>query len=73
VIFVDFKTGHSPDDLCDIAPSYVTQMGLYARLLGEIFPDKRINASLIYTESPQLFWLTDDMLAEAVRTFFHNS
>jgi ATP-dependent helicase/nuclease subunit A len=72
VIFVDFKTGHSPDDLCDIAPSYVTQMGLYARLLGEIFPDKRINAGLIYTEAPRLFWLTDDMLAEAVRTFFHN-
>ena len=72
VIFVDFKTGHSPDDLCDIAPSYVTQMGLYARLLGEIFPDKRINAGLIYTEAPRLFWLTDDMLADAVRTFFHN-
>lgn len=73
VIFVDFKTGQTPDHLADIAPSYITQMGLYTRLLGDIFSGKRIDAGLIYTETPTVFWLPEQVLTDAVKTFFHNT
>ncbi len=71
VIFVDFKTGQTPDHIADISSSYITQMGLYARLLGDIFPEKQIDAGLIYTETLAVFWLTEEILTDAVKTFFH--
>ncbi|HCP18830.1 MAG TPA: hypothetical protein DIT62_06140, partial [Alphaproteobacteria bacterium] len=69
VIFVDFKTGQCPDTSNEISPSYISQMGLYAHLLGKIYPEKQIKAGLIYTEAPRVYWLDKDMLEDAVKTF----
>ena len=55
---VDFKTGrHVPGDLEDVPPSHVAQMKAYSDALGVIFPDRRIEAALLYTSAPRLIAL----------------
>lgn len=71
VVFVDFKTGQTPDKVSDIPSSYITQLGLYSRLLADIFQKKQIHAGLIYTEAPKIFWMPEDLLDHAVKTFFN--
>ena len=72
VIFADFKTGQVPDDMNSIPSSYLVQMGLYYRLLQDIFPDHRMKPSLIFTEGPFVFWLDSAQLEAAITTIINN-
>jgi ATP-dependent helicase/nuclease subunit A len=72
VIFADFKTGQVPDDMNSIPSSYLVQMGLYHRLLQDIFPDHRMKPSLIFTEGPSVFWLDPAQLEAAIKTIINN-
>lgn len=52
---VDFKTGRRvPASAADLPASHRRQMQAYAEALGIIFPGKRIEAALLYTEAPRL-------------------
>jgi len=64
VRFVDFKTGRSvPDDESGVGTSYLRQMAHYAAALKTIFPDHKIEASLLFTHAPRLITLSDAILA----------
>jgi ATP-dependent helicase/nuclease subunit A len=61
---IDFKTDRRPpDDLDAIPVAYVRQMAAYVAALKVIHPGRSVAAALLYTASPRLFALPDDLLA----------
>ena len=66
VMVVDFKTSRRPpQDLASVPTAHIRQMAAYAAALNAIYPDHRVEAALLYTETPQLIVVPDDMLAAA--------
>ncbi|ANU08177.1 double-strand break repair helicase AddA [Paraurantiacibacter namhicola] len=64
VLVVDFKTARRPPESLDQVPSgTLAQMGAYAAALGVIFPGKRVEAAVLYTQTPQLIAIPGEMLA----------
>ncbi|MGN7158692.1 double-strand break repair helicase AddA [Sphingomonas sp. SAFR-052] len=60
---VDFKTGRRVPSSLDAIPVYhLKQMAAYAAALAVIFPDRAIEAALLYTAGPTLFVLPADLL-----------
>lgn len=63
ILVVDFKTTRRPPEaLDDIPPSTVRQMAAYAASLREIYPDRRIEAAVLYTHAPRLIALSARLL-----------
>jgi ATP-dependent helicase/nuclease subunit A len=61
---VDFKTGRRvPLHVDEIPVFHLRQMAAYAEALRVIFPERKIEAALLYTAAPRLFDLTDTLLA----------
>ncbi len=61
---VDFKTGRiAPLGIDEVPAAHVRQMAAYAAALQVIFPDRRIEAALLYTSAPRLITLPADLLA----------
>ena len=55
ITIVDFKTGRRvPDGIDQVPGHHLDQMGAYAAALAEIFPDRAIEAALLYTAGPAL-------------------
>jgi len=55
VLIVDFKTNHAPPDRAEEAPRiYVRQLALYRAVLSKLYPQRRIRAALLWTESTEL-------------------
>lgn len=66
VLVVDFKTGRRPPRAIEQLPmAHVRQMAAYVAALRLIFPGRAVQAGLLYTATPQLFWLPDELLAAA--------
>lgn len=64
VRLVDFKTGRSvPADESGVIVPYLRQMAHYVAALETIFPDSRVEASLLFTHAPRLITLSDAILA----------
>ncbi|WP_184005475.1 double-strand break repair helicase AddA [Stakelama sediminis] len=62
---IDFKTGRrTPASLEAIPPYHLAQMGAYAAALSVIFPDRPVEAALLYTGAPRLFALSPELLAQ---------
>ena len=60
---VDFKTGRrAPATVEDIPTYHLDQMAAYVAALGIVFPDRRIEAALLYTAGPRLFALDPALL-----------
>ncbi len=56
VRIVDFKTGRrAPASAADIPSYHLDQMAAYAAALATIFPERRIEAALLYTGGPTLY------------------
>jgi ATP-dependent helicase/nuclease subunit A len=61
---VDFKTGRrAPATLDDIPAYHLRQMAAYAAALGVIFPDRTVEAALLYSAGPVLHLLPPALLA----------
>jgi ATP-dependent helicase/nuclease subunit A len=61
---VDFKTGRrAPMSLGEVPDYHLRQMAAYAAALSVIFPDRSVEAALLYTSGPVLFDLPADLLA----------
>ncbi|MEG8017543.1 double-strand break repair helicase AddA [Sphingomonas sp. LR55] len=61
---VDFKTGRrAPRGLDDVPDYHLKQMAAYAEALSVIFPDRSVEAALLYTAGPRLIVLNDETLA----------
>ncbi len=64
VLVVDYKTTRRPPHSAQQVPvATLRQMSAYAHALAAIYPGRRISAALLYTQTPQLIALPDDLLA----------
>ncbi|MGC1304666.1 MAG: PD-(D/E)XK nuclease family protein, partial [Caulobacteraceae bacterium] len=67
VLVVDFKTNRPSPDVIEAAdPSYLTQMAIYVAVLGAVFPDRRVEAALVWTDGPKLMPVPDELMAAAL-------
>jgi ATP-dependent helicase/nuclease subunit A len=63
VLIADFKTGRRvPATAGDIPAAHLRQMAAYRAALRVIFPDRPVEAALLYTSGPALFPLPGDLL-----------
>jgi ATP-dependent helicase/nuclease subunit A len=61
---VDFKTGRTvPLTVSEIPAAHLRQMALYVAALEVIFPDRQVDAGLLYTAGPVLHALSPALLA----------
>lgn len=68
VLIVDYKTNRSPPTSVDSVPEpYVAQLGLYARVLARLYPDRRIRGALLWTDLPLLMPIPSERLDLAAR------
>ena len=64
ILVADFKTGRRvPEAPADIPVPHLRQMAAYAAALRAIFPERRIEAALLYTSGPVLHALPAETLA----------
>ncbi len=64
VLVADFKTSRRPPRSLDqVSPSTLKQMGAYAAALSVIYPDRAIEAAVLYTQTPQLIAIPTEVLA----------
>jgi ATP-dependent helicase/nuclease subunit A len=63
IICVDYKTG-LPTNEPDI--SMIRQLALYHRLLGQIYPGRKIEAGILWTVLPRLDFMSSSKLEEAL-------
>jgi ATP-dependent helicase/nuclease subunit A len=69
VLIADYKTNRpAPRRLADVPEAYVAQLALYRAVLGELYPDKRIRAALVWTDVPDLMEISDASLDAALAT-----
>ena len=60
---VDFKTGRTAPATLDAVPTYhLRQMAAYVAALEVIFPDRPVEAALLYTAGPTLFALPAELI-----------
>ena len=67
VLIGDFKTNRPPPTrIADVPPSYVRQLALYRAVLRKIYPTRTVRAALIWTETPDLMELSQEVLDTAL-------
>jgi ATP-dependent helicase/nuclease subunit A len=67
VLVADFKTNRpSPARIEDADPAYLRQMAIYAAVLAEIFPNRRVEAALIWTDGPKLMPIPENLVSKAL-------
>ena len=65
VLVIDFKTDQpAPDDVRDVAESYITQMAAYSAVLEPAFPGREVVAVLCWTDGPKMMRIPSEMLSE---------
>jgi ATP-dependent helicase/nuclease subunit A len=70
VLVLDFKTDRPAPQNAEKAPrAYVLQLALYRDVLRRIFPGKRVECALLWTEAPVLMVLPDVLLDAALQQF----
>jgi ATP-dependent helicase/nuclease subunit A len=68
VLVVDFKTNRpAPERIEAAEPAYVLQMAIYWAVLGEIYPGRRIEAALVWTDGPSLMPVPGVFMLEALK------
>ncbi|HEX8216516.1 MAG TPA: PD-(D/E)XK nuclease family protein, partial [Allosphingosinicella sp.] len=64
VLVADFKTGRTvPSDPARIPVPHLRQMAAYLAALRIIFPERKVEAALLYTSGPRLHLLPEALLA----------
>ena len=67
VLIVDFKSNRVVPATPDAVPDgYVRQMGAYAHAMAQIYPDRLIEASILWTRVPHLMALDANMVRTAL-------
>jgi ATP-dependent helicase/nuclease subunit A len=70
VRIIDFKTGRRVPSSLDAVPEHhIIQMAAYVAALEVVFPDRPIEAALLYSAGPVLLALPSERLAEHKRNF----
>ncbi|MNT90029.1 hypothetical protein D3C72_2308580 [compost metagenome] len=67
---VDYKSDASvPGGPGDVPGNYLTQLGLYALVAGQLFPGRTVRAGILWTRLESLMFLPSDKLAAGARGF----
>ncbi|WP_029349810.1 double-strand break repair helicase AddA [Bosea sp. 117] len=67
VLIADFKTDARPPQAAGQVPAtHRAQLALYAHLIGKLFPDRAIDAVLVYTAGPVVHEVLREAVAAAV-------
>jgi len=65
VMIVDYKSSQlPPSDAEDVSPVYLKQMAAYRAVLSSAFPGRAIDCALLWTDTPSLMPLSDDLLTK---------
>ena len=68
VLVIDFKTNRpSPDRIEDADTVYITQMAVYAAVLRAAFPDRKVEAALVWTDGPKLMPVPENLMAAVLK------
>ena len=71
VLVIDYKTNRpSPARIEDADPAYLSQMAVYAAVLAEVFPDRPIEAAIVWTDGPKLMAVPEKVMASALARLF---
>ena len=63
VLILDFKTNRpAPANEAQVPEVYLAQMALYRAGAQKLFPDKRVECGLVFTDGPRLLQLSDVVL-----------
>ncbi|MGV9005832.1 MAG: double-strand break repair helicase AddA [Brevundimonas sp.] len=55
VLVVDYKTNRpAPDHIENADPAYVLQLAVYVAVLKRLYPDRAVEAALVWTDGPKL-------------------
>ena len=67
VLVIDFKTNRpAPARIEDADPAYIKQMAVYVAVLRTIFPDRAVEAALVWTDGPRLMPVPENLTARAL-------
>ncbi|WP_292063999.1 double-strand break repair helicase AddA [Brevundimonas sp. UBA7664] len=67
VLVVDYKTNRpAPDRIEDADPAYVAQLAVYAAVLRVLYPDRAVEAALVWTDGPRLMAVPQTMMDAAL-------
>jgi ATP-dependent helicase/nuclease subunit A len=70
VLVVDYKSDALPaGNVSEVPASYVTQVGLYAYVASQLFPELVVEAGILWTTLESLMILPQDRLREAASAF----
>jgi ATP-dependent helicase/nuclease subunit A len=70
VLIVDYKSDADvPATEKDVPAAYLSQIGLYAQIAGQLFPHHRVEAAILWTSLEMLMNLAPERLAKAVTSF----
>ena len=70
VLVIDFKSDADPaSEPSAVKPAYLTQLGLYALVAGQLFPGRRVEAAILWTRLESLLKLPRAVLAGAAQGF----
>ncbi|MNT86132.1 hypothetical protein D3C72_2263830 [compost metagenome] len=64
---VDFKSNRpAPDQIDDADPAYVLQMAVYTAVLRRLYPDRVVEAALVWTDGPKLMAVPQSLMDAAL-------
>ena len=67
VLIVDYKTSRpAPRSMAEVPQSHIAQLALYCLVLRPLYPDKTVEAALVYTEGPRFIHLDEASLNAAL-------
>ena len=67
VLVVDFKTNRpAPERIEDADRAYVVQMAVYVAVLRALYPGRRVEAALVWTDGPKLMQLSENLMDQTL-------
>jgi ATP-dependent helicase/nuclease subunit A len=67
VLVIDYKTNRpAPPRIEEADPAYVVQMAVYAAILRDLYPDRAVEAALVWTDGPRLMAVPQAMMDAAL-------
>ncbi|KIN62842.1 ATP-dependent DNA nuclease [Sulfitobacter noctilucicola] len=67
ILLVDFKTNRTVPDAPETCPDGILrQMGAYAVLVSQIYPEHRVETAILWTRTAQLMKLPNDLVTNAM-------
>lgn len=67
ILVIDYKTNRpAPDTIDRVDPAYVLQAAAYVAVLKRLYPHRRVEAALVWTDGPKLMPIPEEMLEAAL-------